>query len=751
MAEPELSPRAECLRVKNMLPRVWGAFYGRFFKPRPIQLKAAGPVLEGRSAVIASSTASGKTEAYLAPLTERWFDDMRKGLISIMIVCPTRALANDLVRRITPPLAKCRIKIVLRTGDHPNSIRGCSAGIVVTTLESLDSLLCRHASGLLGLKALVMEELHVAEGTPRGDQLSMLAERLDCLLHCQAAAEIPGTLAADHMPLQRLAVTATPGNSQLLCRKYLNGDAEILESSSEHEFSIYTEDLYGFKENLLSYINGGGRGREAGLFAKSERELSAMAVFMCCVKFCREHSCRKMLVFTGSRAEAEMLAASGRYLLDNPFGSFVFAHHSSLSVEQRENTEQSFAKADYAICFSTSTLEVGIDIGSIDAVALTEPPADVNSFMQRAGRGGRRGQRSSILCICNDSADRCFYRHLADSASRNELFTDHPPFLSSVLIQQSLSLVCQNPRHFIGAVSLHSRLPLFLRRLMSEKYCARILECAAGSGWLEPYGSGGKFIWSDKLQEAFLKGEMHHNISAVAGGGSGSSITVVEASSSRSIGVVNSIKRRSAETSGSDIEAGDFLRISGHTYRVLSSVKGHRVVVCRDEHSNPAREFFCEFAKSGAAAVSEGFASDFGRSLGFEADRSVWTQYAGRYVYSHFMGTAGAVLLREILSYCFGTMSFEVNAYVIKSDGLLPDMSGNLSREFLEMGIRSSRKKLAAELNLGPWSVCLSEDMISREIFRLAEHVRFFQHMKKFADPAAASDEQSEFLSLFQD
>ena len=90
-------------------------------------------------------------------------------------------LVHYLVNRISVPLSRCSVNVLLRTGDHPTPLRDKKVGVLVTTLESLDSLLCRWAVQLLDIKAIVFEELHVAEGTARGDQLAVLAERLDVL------------------------------------------------------------------------------------------------------------------------------------------------------------------------------------------------------------------------------------------------------------------------------------------------------------------------------------------------------------------------------------------------------------------------------------------------------------------------------------------------------------------------------------------------------------------------------------------
>ena len=130
--------------VKTALPRAFGPFLSRFPAPTAIQLAAIPPLAKGMDAVVVAPAASGKTEAVLAPLCERLLDD-RAGAPGIVYVVPTRALSNDLELRIAEPCGGLGLRVVVRTGDRPADIAGAEADVLVTTPESLDSLLCRHA------------------------------------------------------------------------------------------------------------------------------------------------------------------------------------------------------------------------------------------------------------------------------------------------------------------------------------------------------------------------------------------------------------------------------------------------------------------------------------------------------------------------------------------------------------------------------------------------------------------------------
>ncbi|MGM9997778.1 MAG: DEAD/DEAH box helicase [Candidatus Bruticola sp.] len=710
--------RTKLRRQMDRLSRVKGAFYGRFYKPRPIQFEVIEPILQGKSAVISSCTASGKTEAYLAPLTERWFEPMRAGRLCVLIICPTRALANDLVKRISVPLEHCAIKVLLRTGDHPTPIRDKKAGVLVTTLESLDSLLCRWAAELIQVKTVVFEELHVAEGTARGDQLAVLAERLDVLLHCAKAKQIEGTLGRLGLSLQRLAVTATPGNSEIINRKYLGGHGIVIENRQGLDLAVDFSRPVAFE--APAHI--------------TKEQLGCLAVFRSCIKYCSEHNCRKMLVFVRSRAEAEQLVSIKKYLMVNPFGEAVFSHHGSLGTEQREKTEKNFAALPSAICFATSTLEVGIDIGDVDAVALTVPPPDVNAFLQRAGRSGRRGQVPRILCLYFNELEKLCYSHLVEAARKAQLCSEHPPFLSSVLVQQAVSLVCQSSNDMINESALHKRLPLYLRSYYTEEVCGKILRGAADKGLLKCRTQGG-YSRSEKLKELFERGEMHHNISM--GGSSDDGIKVVDRDSNIVIGILSA---------GSKLSPGDFFHFGGSSYRVLSIADDGAVSVCTDMSVNTDRLRRCKFSGRSMPAVSEQWARHFASFLKFPPNASCYASDGDNYIIcSHFMGTSGAVFLNAI-SLTLGCTLTKVSPYVLLSGDRNSLEELALSAASLKMVIRQNIKTLASKLDLGPWSSYLDGEMLEREVFKVAEHIHLLDNLRQFNHFVRADAHQSAWL-----
>jgi hypothetical protein len=167
--------------LKALIPRAWHAFLARFGTPTPIQRNGIPAIMEGSPTLLIAPTSSGKTEAFAAPMAEMILADPALRDLSGLpgwIVSPTRALVNDLVRRLAPPLSAMGLRVGRRTGEHREISGLRPPHIVVTTPESLDSILARSPSIVLPARFLVLDEVHMLDATPRGDQLACLVSRM---------------------------------------------------------------------------------------------------------------------------------------------------------------------------------------------------------------------------------------------------------------------------------------------------------------------------------------------------------------------------------------------------------------------------------------------------------------------------------------------------------------------------------------------------------------------------------------------
>ncbi|NTU86008.1 MAG: hypothetical protein HGA45_42895, partial [Chloroflexales bacterium] len=159
----------------------------------------------------------------------------------------------------------------------------------------------------------------------------------------------------------------------------------------------------------------------------------------------RARGWRKALAFCNSRAEVERYAAAVRAA--GSFGGAVFTHDSNLDPRRRREIEQGFAAAEAALCFTSSTLELGIDIGSIDVAILIGPPGSPASFAQRVGRANRRGSAARVTCCPRTPLERLLFQALLDEAHSPTAAPRHSsaPFRPAVAVQQIFSLIKQSP------------------------------------------------------------------------------------------------------------------------------------------------------------------------------------------------------------------------------------------------------------------------------------------------------------------
>lgn len=470
--------------LKKALPRTWEAFFGRYGSFTPAQLAAIPLLLAGQNVILSAPTAGGKTEAALAPLVERHLSPGQDaGSLAIIYLLPTRALIHDLQRRIAVPLQTLRISCAAKTHDLNSFDPQRPAGVLLTTPESLDTLLASQAKVLRGVRAVVIDELHVFDGTVRGDQLRVLLNRLR---QVRAYALQAGDVEDDRVQYVALSATLGDAEPERVAARYFP-EARPVQVPGHRP--IRAEQLALDPESpqaLLDYI----------------------ATF-------RMRGWRKALVFCNTRAEIESYAAVLR-AAGSPFGSAVSVHYSNLDRERRREVEQSFAQAQAAICFASSTLELGIDIGDVDVTMLIGAPGDRAAFVQRIGRSGRRKQETQAALFYRTALERACFGALQ---AGDEAGTRNAPFHPSVAIQQIFSLLKQSPA---GSVRLNPLADLFSGMLTESDLLAILGELQA-RGYLKG-GRAGEWRAGERLNRLvdlqwaeFNPFSLHGNIAAEGG------------------------------------------------------------------------------------------------------------------------------------------------------------------------------------------------------------------------------------------
>ncbi len=462
-ASPEQT-RPDGHALKSALPRTWGAFFRRHGNFTPAQLAAIPPILAGENVILCAPTASGKTEAALAPLVERYLPAERvtSGL-TILYLLPTRALISDLWARIHVPLETLRVSCAVKTHDFNTLDPERPADLLLTTPESLDALMSNQTKLLAGARAVVLDELHTFDGTVRGDQLRVLLNRLrDVRAHAAKAGDAGDTTDAH---VQVVALSATLAEPTTAAGRYF-GNARVVE--------VQTHGEQGNQGNSTRAI-------EAELIALEVDTVGALLDYLSTF---RARGWRKALAFCNTRAEVERYTAAIRNARNggSPFGEAVYVHYSNLGWERRREIEHEFAQAEAALCFASSTLELGIDVGNIDVTLLIGPPGSSHSFVQRVGRANRRRKFARVACFYRTPLERITFGALLGATERRPrpegtrddrpLSTEVPEaqdatsgFRPSVAVQQIFSVLKQSPT---GAVRLNPLSHLFEGMLSVE-------------------------------------------------------------------------------------------------------------------------------------------------------------------------------------------------------------------------------------------------------------------------------------------
>lgn len=395
----------------EQLPNTYRPFFGRFSSLTTAQKALIQPILNGCDVVLQAGTGAGKTEAVLAPVTERLMTSSNH--FTIIYIVPTRALALDMNRRIKPLYKQLGLKAGIRTGDG-KTLKDVKPHLLILTPESLDVLLGSQNSDnkhfLKHVRVLIIDEVHMFIHDERGHQLSYLRRRLEM----QALGA-----------LQTLTLSATISGLEDITSFFNLNNVFYYQQPIERRLEPCWVHLKDEKHELIPFFDD---------------------LFL-------HWKCKKLLVFANSRKKCEQL-----FDLLNQYGTFsqhILLHYSNLSTKERRFIESSFRDSKKIVCIATSTLEMGIDIGDVDGVVLIGPPPSTTAFLQRIGRSNRRQQHIKCWGVCYGAkAQDQLVRFLAlfDLAKENQVEKFPLAVHHSVLFQQILS--CLYAKKLISQNSL---------------------------------------------------------------------------------------------------------------------------------------------------------------------------------------------------------------------------------------------------------------------------------------------------------
>jgi ATP-dependent Lhr-like helicase len=363
---------------------------------RDAQEKAAGPILDGSlDVIIAAATASGKTEAAFLPICSRLLEAENSGAC-VLYISPLKALINDQSDRMERLCEDLEIPVHPWHGDisqgRKREFLKQPSGILLITPESSEAVFVNRGSSVATLFSkllyVVIDELHSFIGTERGQQLQSLLRRLEFVIK----RRVP-----------RIALSATLGDMAIA--------ADFLRSETRDKVQIVVSGATGQELKLL--VRGYRIATPADDDLKSsidaetepeeeENDGSIRAVATDLLKSLRGS---KNLVFANSRGNVEKYAdLLARMCEDERLPNEFWAHHGNLSKEIREDAEAALkdrSRPATAVC--TSTLELGIDVGSVKSIGQIGTPNSVASLRQRLGRSGRRGEPAVLRIYIRES------------------------------------------------------------------------------------------------------------------------------------------------------------------------------------------------------------------------------------------------------------------------------------------------------------------------------------------------------------
>lgn len=434
---PESSAEADPRALFHPETAAW--FAEKVGVPTGIQARSWPLIAQGRHILLTAPTGSGKTlTAFLWALDRFASGRSLPGATRVLYVSPLKALNNDIRRNLLGPLEALRerfsavglpfpdIRVQVRSGDTPASERRrmlrSPPEILITTPESLNLLLLTPAgrAGLRGVETVILDEIHAVAGSKRGVHLITAVDRLVPLAGEFQRIAISATV----KPLP--AVAAWVAGFRREGSAYIPRPIDIVESRAPKLYQLqvrYPMEGAAKRGSDVAAIHGvsadgegDGNGRlrppqgrspaatpgspaeepalepEVGIWERIAAEVRILV-----------GQGRSTLIFANNRRLSERIA---RLLNEGEETPLAYAHHGSLSREIRAEVETRMKEGRLRAIVATSSLELGIDIGSLDQVVLLETPVSVAAALQRLGRAGHGvGQASRGTLFASHGRD----------------------------------------------------------------------------------------------------------------------------------------------------------------------------------------------------------------------------------------------------------------------------------------------------------------------------------------------------------
>ncbi len=349
-----------------------------------IQKRALPIIYLKKDSLIVAPTGSGKTECAVIPIFSQIKKTKKRGKIKALYVTPLRALNRDVFRRVIKYAELEDLTIQIRHGDTSQSSRkkisNSPPDILITTPETLVILLTQQKmlTALSELECVIIDEIHELLASERGSQLSLSLERLQL---------------NSHKKIIRTGLSATIGNTNDAAQFLVgtNKPCKIIKDKSVRKYEVEVKFVGGtiseVADSIIEYVE--------------KLDLDS-----------------PILLFTNTRGESEFLSS----ILRDKTMMNIELHHGSLSKQVREETEGILRSGNRGIVVCTSSLELGLDIGSVELVIHYGSPRQVSKLVQRIGRS-RHSRNSSArgLIITNNPDDEFEAKAILDRIKNSSI------------------------------------------------------------------------------------------------------------------------------------------------------------------------------------------------------------------------------------------------------------------------------------------------------------------------------------------
>ena len=346
------------------------------------QEMAIPEIKKGNDVLITAPTGHGKTLAAVLPLFDKLLEEKNreeKRGIKMLYITPLKSLNRDILNRVINLATYVGLEVDLRHGDTTQKVRAQQladpADVLISTPETLQAILTgkNFREILRTVRYVVIDEIHEICENKRGSQLSIALERLENLTG---------------KPLQRIGLSATIGDADKISKFLTSRKCKIINAKSKKNYKINIDYPKPQPEDFK--------------LAKELRTFPNVAYCMRRIKKLVEAS-KSTIIFVNTRETAESLGAKFKQW-DKSFP--IAVHHSSLSKNIRIDVEEKFRNGKLKAIISTSSLELGIDIGNVDLIIQYGSPRQATKLIQRVGRSGHGLKRTSNgEIICNSIDD----------------------------------------------------------------------------------------------------------------------------------------------------------------------------------------------------------------------------------------------------------------------------------------------------------------------------------------------------------